>query len=215
MKYIKFTHVDAITGIPVTQAPAINGPRFPNVNGLEFRFARESQYPTDTPEFFGTCPDDSSTNVAGVISVLAQIDYQIQFAQELCARPESDALIDQARSALILASDLFAKSKRDAIVSNISAAEMASWPIKRSEALSWQAAGAAATDAMAPNLAMEAQARGISLASLVDKVLAKAADLSQLEALIAGVNGRHNDAILAMETAAEIAGYDITEGWPV
>ena len=63
MKYIKFTYVDAVTGISIASEPAANGPVFPNVVGLEFAWARESAYPTDVPEFFGTCPDDADTQV--------------------------------------------------------------------------------------------------------------------------------------------------------
>lgn len=52
MKHIKFTYVDAITGISVAKQPAANGP-VPPVAGLEFAWARRA-YPTDVPEFFGT-----------------------------------------------------------------------------------------------------------------------------------------------------------------
>ena len=75
MKYLKFTYVDAITGIPVTDAPAENGPKFPDVEGLEFAFALESQYPTSAPTFFGTCPDNSVTMVPGVIDALTEADF--------------------------------------------------------------------------------------------------------------------------------------------
>lgn len=113
--------------------------------------------------------------------------------------------------------DLLAKAKRDAIVADYSAAEMTSWPIKRAEALAWQTSGNAAD---APLLSIEATARGVSLSELVTLVLNKANTLSQLEAAIAGNNGKHNDAIDALAategvTAAQIDAYDITTGWPV
>ena len=63
MKYIKFTYVDAVTGISIASEPAQNGPVFPPVAGLEFVWSRESHYPTDVPEFFGTCPEDADTQV--------------------------------------------------------------------------------------------------------------------------------------------------------
>ena len=75
MKYLKFTYVDAVTGVSVLEAPAGNGPKFPPVEGLEFAWVRSTQYPTTTPEFFGTCPDASFVLVAGVIDVLTQSDY--------------------------------------------------------------------------------------------------------------------------------------------
>lgn len=116
--------------------------------------------------------------------------------------------------------DLLAKKKRDAVVADISAAEMASWPIKRAEALAYRAAGQAATDADAPNLAAEAQARATTPAALVDKVLAKSATLSALEAAIAGACGKHQDALTALAadqnaTVASLEAYDISTGWPL
>ena len=74
MKHIKFTYVDAITSISVAKQPATNGPVFPDVAGLEFVWARESRYPTDVPEFFGTCPNDADTQVDGVLGVYLQAD---------------------------------------------------------------------------------------------------------------------------------------------
>lgn len=119
--------------------------------------------------------------------------------------------IDVKRAEFVAAADRKAKTVRDTFVANISAAEMASWPIKRAEALAYQASGSAAD---APNLALEAQARGITLADLVTKVLDKAAALSALEAAIAGRCGALQDAARAATTVAELAAIDIESGWP-
>ena len=54
MKHLKFTYVDAITGVSVAAEPALNGTKFPAVPGLAFVWARESAYPTPVPEFFGS-----------------------------------------------------------------------------------------------------------------------------------------------------------------
>lgn len=86
MKYLKFTYVDSTTGTPVTSAPAVNGPAFPAVVGLEFAWARESAYPTDVPEFFGTCPDDSDTDVPGVLCVCLPRDWETMREDEMRAR---------------------------------------------------------------------------------------------------------------------------------
>ncbi|BEP93224.1 hypothetical protein GmRootA79_16080 [Acidovorax sp. A79] len=86
MQYIKYTYVDAITGVPVTEAPAANGPTMPVVDGLEFVWARESAYPTDAPEMFGTCPDESDAAVPGVLAVISQADFEILYADEIAAR---------------------------------------------------------------------------------------------------------------------------------
>lgn len=86
MQYIKFTYVDSITGISIAKQPAANGPVFPAVTGLEFAWARESRYPTDVPEFFGTCPDDADTQVDGVLGVYLQADWETMRADEMRAR---------------------------------------------------------------------------------------------------------------------------------
>jgi len=87
MKFIQFTHVDSETGINVAAEPAKNGPVFPAVAGLQFEWARESQYPTAVPAFFGTCPDDSDIYIDGVIAEFAQADYEQMRADEMSARP--------------------------------------------------------------------------------------------------------------------------------
>ena len=86
MQYIRFTYVDAVTGISVAEQPAVNGPVFPPVVGLEFAWARESQYPTDVPEFFGTCPDDADTQIDGVLGVYVQADWETMRDDEMRAR---------------------------------------------------------------------------------------------------------------------------------
>jgi hypothetical protein len=86
MKYLKFTYVDAVTGVSVAAEPAMNGTQFPAVPGLSFVWARESAYPTEVPEFFGTCPDDSPTQVAGVLGVFVEVDYNTMQADEMNAR---------------------------------------------------------------------------------------------------------------------------------
>lgn len=86
MKHIKFTYVDSVTGISVASHPAENGPVFPPVAGLEYAWARESRYPTDVPEFFGTCPDASDTQIDGVLGVYSKQDWEIMRADEMAAR---------------------------------------------------------------------------------------------------------------------------------
>ncbi len=86
MRYIKFTYVDAVTGAPVSEAPALNGPVFPAVAGLEFGWARESQYPTAVPEFFGTCPEDSDIAVPGVLGEYIEADWLTMRDDEMRAR---------------------------------------------------------------------------------------------------------------------------------
>ena len=103
MQYIKFTYVDANTGISIAKQPAVNGPVFPAVTGLEYAWARESLYPTDVPEFFGTCPDDANTKVDGVLGVYLQADWETMRADEMWARNPVPQQVSmrQARLALL------------------------------------------------------------------------------------------------------------------
>lgn len=87
MKHIKFTYVDSITGISIETEPTRNGPAHPKVKGLEFVWARESAYPTNLPEFFGTCPDNSDIKVDGVTGEFGQSDWLQMQADEMNARP--------------------------------------------------------------------------------------------------------------------------------
>ena len=105
MKYIKFTYVDAITGISIASEPAQNGPAFPPVAGLEFVWARESQYPTDVPEFFGTCPEEADTQIEGVLGVYLQADWETMREDEMRARNPvpQQVTMRQARLALLSA----------------------------------------------------------------------------------------------------------------
>ena len=98
MQYIKFTYVDAVTGISIASEPAQNGPVFPSVAGLEFVWARESRYPTDAPEFFGTCPEDADTQLDGVLGVYLQADWETMREDEMRARgPQTQFEKDQSR----------------------------------------------------------------------------------------------------------------------
>ena len=105
MQYIKFTYVDAVTGISITKQPAVNGPAFPQIGGLEFAWARESHYPTDVPEFFGTCPDEADIHIDGVLGVYWQADWETMREDEMRARNPvpQQVTMRQARLALLRA----------------------------------------------------------------------------------------------------------------
>ena len=116
MKYLKFTYIDSVTGKPVTETPAADGPVFPVVAGLQFSWARESKYPTGRPEFFGTCPDNSNTSVPGVLAVLSQADWEAAHAEELDARTQ--LLMKRITDATQKRLDDFAKTRNyDGILS--------------------------------------------------------------------------------------------------
>ena len=114
------------------------------------------------------------------------------------------ATLAEAQADRSAAVDLIAASLRDKATDGVSPAEMSSWPLKL----------AAANAGGGPMLALEAQYRGVTEAALIALVLDSAAQLSQLEAVIAGVSGRHRDAINALTTIGEVCNYDMRAGWP-
>lgn len=108
--------------------------------------------------------------------------------------------------------DVYAVAKRlfDLAIADNSRGELAAWPILVQEATAYQANAAASV----PNITAEAQARGCTVADLAQRVLANAAQYQALRAQIAGVSGKHRDAISALTDFDAIADYDYSAGWP-
>lgn len=74
--YICVTHIDSKTEIPCTIAPMSHGPKLPSVKGLSIEWANWTQWPTETPYFYGTCNNDADTSLSGVVKVLSEQEYQ-------------------------------------------------------------------------------------------------------------------------------------------
>ncbi len=104
------------------------------------------------------------------------------------------------------------KKKFDAVVADTSAAEMAAWPILRHEMLTYMASGNVAD---CPSIVQEAQDRGLAVDALVAKVKTNVDVFQSLRAGIAGIGGKHRDAVKALINYADVAAYDYTVGWPV
>ena len=163
MKYLKFTHVDAVTGISVASQPAANGPALPAIAGLQFVWARESRYPTDVPEFFGTCPDDSSTQIDGVLGVLSQADWEGMRSDEIKARG-----LDRASLA----------AKIDVAVAAIYAKPMTyskEYEAREAQAQAYKDAGYAGP--VPPRVAGFAEPAGMTAQAAADLILLQAAQL--------------------------------------
>jgi hypothetical protein len=63
------------------------------VVGLQFVWARESDYPTNVPEFFGTCPDTSDTQIDGVLAIFEQGDWEQMHLDELNRRKPDPKMV--------------------------------------------------------------------------------------------------------------------------
>lgn len=121
-----------------------------------------------------------------------------------------DDALGAAKMIALAAVEAMAQCKRAAAVMDYSAAEMEAWGAKRAEALAYQVSSSADD---APLLHREAQARGMMLNELVDKVLWKAAELEVLETGIAVTSGKKRDAVMACTTVQEVRSL-CDEGWP-
>ena len=159
MRYLKFTYVDAITGVPVAADPALNGLVFPDIEGLEFAWARKSDYPTNVPAFFGTCPDGSNTQADGVMGLFSQSDWEQMRADEIEAGVVQEFEAETA-----------------AMTASYSQAEIDTFSTQEAEAVAYTADNTAPT----PLLDAIVSESGEVKASLISKVLIKAAALKVL-----------------------------------
>lgn len=144
---------------------------------------------------------------------LAEVDGVWEASDDAAVQAIIDAFdVAAYASAVCVKVEALATAKRNIVIAPFSPGEMASWPIKRAEALAYQASSNAAD---APNLSTEAAARGITLAALVAKVLADATRFAGVESAIAGTSGRHRDAVRALATHTAVGDYDYHAGWPL
>ena len=93
--YICVTEVDAVTKIPCTVEPQRTGPSMPAVKGFQYKWQNSSTFPVElasdgtylrAPKYYGTCDDDADTNIAGVLQVLTEQEYNTLRAEEHEAR---------------------------------------------------------------------------------------------------------------------------------
>lgn len=104
-----------------------------------------------------------------------------------------------------------ARNTQDAFLAaqNYSAGEASTWSIKRAEAQ--QASPTAGNCSL---LQAEAVASGRTLGAIVARVNANAAAFAAFSAQCAGNRAKHQDAIDALSTFAQVAAYDYSTGWP-
>ena len=106
------THIDIITGVSVTQAPAKNGPKLPEFDNLRVLWAKTSKYPTEVPEFVCEITDGQNIEVQGVLGTYTAEQEQAAYLQELDDRILKDynqraKPIRNRRNELLTASDIY------------------------------------------------------------------------------------------------------------
>ena len=195
MRYLKYTYVDAVTGLSAADAPAANGPVSPSVAGLEFGFALESEYPVSTPTMFGTFPDGASIDVQGVLGELTEVEYQAAQNAELAARA------DGIRNVLTRSNN----SQYDAAISRMTSdypsAEVSTWERQRAEVVAWAADPASPT----PWIDTAAAVRGLDRDEYLARTLAKVNAFAVASAYLTGRRQGIDDQLRAATTAEELA----------
>lgn len=79
MRYVQFTYVDCGTFLPVSEAPAKNGPILPE--GVSHVFSIESSFSTGIPIFYGTAEDEYTPEEW--MEELSEEDFICRYKQEL------------------------------------------------------------------------------------------------------------------------------------
>ena len=95
--HIVVTEVDAVTKIVCTAEPQRTGPSMPVVKGLKITWYDKSTWPVElapdgtylrAPKYYGTCDDDADTNIAGVLEVLTEEEWNSRrVAEHEATRP--------------------------------------------------------------------------------------------------------------------------------
>lgn len=80
--FICITNIDAVTKIPCTVEPMSNGPALPELDNLKILFENKSQWPTNTPIYYGTCSDSIDTQTPGILSILSAQEFDDAFLKE-------------------------------------------------------------------------------------------------------------------------------------
>jgi len=93
--YICITEVDAVTKIVCTSEPQRTGPSMPAIKGWTHIWHDSSTWPVPTasdgtylraPRYYGTCDADANLNIAGVLQVLTEAEFNAAKVAEHEAR---------------------------------------------------------------------------------------------------------------------------------
>lgn len=193
MRKAIITQIDAVTGIPATEAPMQNGGQLPD--GALVLLALQSEWPTNAPRYIADVPDSAAP---GVLVLLTDEEAQDSIAAELAAR------VDALRARKLREARQRCDSAMTALENGYPASEIKSWPKQEAEAL----AVIRDTGDPTPLLAAIAAERGIELDDLATRVLAKVSIFAAAAGQIIGQRQAAEDAIMAATTVSELE--DIT-----
>jgi len=93
--YICITEVDAVTKVVCTVEPQRTGPSMPAIKGWTHVWHDKSTWPVEVapdgtylraPRYYGTCDADADLNIAGVLQVLTEAEFNAAKVAEHEAR---------------------------------------------------------------------------------------------------------------------------------
>jgi hypothetical protein len=121
------------------------------------------------------------------------------------------ATLEYALAEKLAAIEDKATDQRARLTVRASSGEMSSWTEKIRQA---RAFTISLLDSDAPMLAREALARGVTTADIARRVVTNWNAYLQAEATIAGISGKHRDAVRALIDVDAVMAYDFSQGWP-
>lgn len=119
------------------------------------------------------------------------------FTDDVYNGGDAEGDIDEVRRVIKGYIDAYAAHKRIQLAGKPSP-EYAAWGIKLAEA----------KNGGGPLLQMEADVRGVPMAAIVQRVISNSEAYQFAEAQIAGLAGKHKDAVNALQTRDELLAYD-------
>lgn len=183
MRYLKCNYVNLSTG-----------PDMPSVDGLQFKFANESQYPTPAPLLYCTAPGGVDVNVPGVLTELTAQEFEAASAAELAGRKLQ--LQERATAARWQAGEVgidFAGARIRATVDDL--------------VRTTSAAGR-------PGKVFDYKAIGGWLTLTAEQLQAAQAAINAHVQRCFAVERAHHEAIAQLPDFAAVAAYDVSTGWP-
>lgn len=147
-------------------------------------------------------------------------EYQAWLSSGNVPLPPVDKIpsLDEAKKDIKRAIDDYAAGLRNKALLGTSNAEMAAWSFKFPEAVKIVGYGASTTNANIkasnPRIWAEAEHRGITARELAEKIVEKAYSFWDAEARIAGIAGRHCDAVDKLTDVRDVLFYDWQQDWP-
>jgi hypothetical protein len=178
MKHFKFLKVDAVTGISSQLNEAKNGAVHPALPGLQILWERNW--------LFASADDGAIGNADNFVIELSDAEFAAEVQNELALRKT-----DHKRQVSAIE-----KMIRDKVTERFHPSELAAAPFKVTQAeKAIDAIDEDTARSEAPMLAIEADARGVSVKDMADIVMANYSNLMMMEGMVSGASGKKMDLI--------------------